>query len=139
MTATDRIYQKIKRSRRYVFERKDFDSYASYDQVGRVLKQLVDKGILMKIGYGLYTKATINSLTNRPMPASPGGTDAIITDAIMREILKLRGVDFEMDAMSLRSINAKSTQIPASIKYSWDSKQFNRNLKVGNRVLSYRN
>jgi hypothetical protein len=133
MTATDRIYQKIKRSRRYVFERKDFDSYASYDQVGRVLKQLVDKGILMKIGYGLYTKATINSLTNRPMPASPGGTDAI-----MREILKLRGVDMEMDAMSLRSIHAKSTQIPASIKYSWDSKQFNRYLKVGNSVLSYR-
>ena len=133
MTATDRIYQKIKRSRRYVFERKDFDNYASYDQVGRVLKQLVDKGILMKIGYGLYTKAAINSLTNKPMPTSPGGTDAI-----MREILKLRGVDFEMDAMSLRSINGESTQIPASIKYSWDAKQFNRNLKVGNRVLSCR-
>jgi hypothetical protein len=133
MTATDRIYQKIKRSRRYVFERKDFDNYASYDQIGRVLKQLVDKGVLIKIGYGLYTKATINSLTNKPMPTNPGGTDAI-----MREILKLRGVDFEMDATSLRSINGKSTQIPASIKYSWDSKQFNRNLKVGNRVLSYR-
>ncbi|MFA0492375.1 hypothetical protein AB4555_00800 [Vibrio sp. 10N.222.54.B11] len=25
MTAVDRVYQKIKRSRRYVFERKDFD------------------------------------------------------------------------------------------------------------------
>ncbi|NMR24710.1 S-adenosylhomocysteine hydrolase [Pseudoalteromonas sp. NEC-BIFX-2020_015] len=133
MTATDRIYQKIKRSRRYVFERKDFDNYASYDQVGRVLKQLVDKGELIKIGYGLYTKATINSLTNKPMPTNPGGTDALI-----REILKLRGVDFEMDTMSLRSINGESTQIPASIKYSWDSKQFNRSLKVGNRVLSYR-
>jgi len=45
MTATDRIYQKIKRFRRYVFERKDFDNYANYDQVGRVLKQLVDKDI----------------------------------------------------------------------------------------------
>ena len=45
MTATDRIYQKIKRFRRYVFERKDFDNYANYDQVGRALKQLVDKDI----------------------------------------------------------------------------------------------
>lgn len=133
MTATDRIYKKIKRSRRYVFERKDFDNYASYSQIGRVLKKLVDKGVLMKIGYGLYTKSTINSLTNKPMPMNPGGTDAI-----MREVLKLRGVDFEMDAISLKSINGQSTQIPASIRYTWDSKHFNRSLKVGNRVLNNR-
>ncbi|MBF4431764.1 S-adenosylhomocysteine hydrolase, partial [Vibrio anguillarum] len=29
MTAVERVYQKIKRSRRYVFERKDFDGFAS--------------------------------------------------------------------------------------------------------------
>lgn len=133
MTATDRIAQKIKRSRRYVFERKDFDGYASYDQIGRVLKKLVDKGVLMKIGYGLYTKSTINSLTSQPMPSNPGGTDAI-----MREILKLRGVDFELDAMSLKSVNGQSTQIPASFKYKWNAKHFNRSLKVGNRVLNNR-
>lgn len=40
MTAVECIYQKIKRSRRYVFERKDFDDVASYDQVGRALRQL---------------------------------------------------------------------------------------------------
>ena len=66
MTAIDRIAQKIKRARRYVFERKDFINEASYDQVGRILKKLVDKGVLMKIGYGLYTKSTINRLTNKP-------------------------------------------------------------------------
>ncbi|EPF1752398.1 DUF6088 family protein [Vibrio alginolyticus] len=133
MTATDRIYQKIKRSRRYVFERKDFDDYASYDQIGRVLKKLVDKGLLMKVGYGLYTKSTINSLTNKPMPTNPGGTDAI-----MREILKMRGVDFELDAISLKSLDGESTQIPASIRYKWNSKHFNRSLKIGNRVLNNR-
>lgn len=130
MTTADRIAKQIRRSRRYVFERKDFGNYASYDQVGRALKQLVEKGELMKIGYGLYTKATINSLTKKPMPTNPGGTDAIL-----REILRLRGVDYELDSMSLKSINGQSTQIPASIKYKWDPKQFNRCLKIGNRVL----
>ncbi len=133
MTAIDRIYQKIKRSRRYVFERKDFDTFASYDQIGRALKRLVEKGVLMKIGYGLYTKSTTNSLTNRPMPTNPGGTDAII-----REVLKMRGVDFEIDAVSLKSFNGQSPQIPASIKYKWNAKHFNRSLKVGNRVLNKR-
>ncbi|MGR5154506.1 DUF6088 family protein [Photobacterium swingsii] len=131
MTAVDRVYQKIKRSRRYVFERKDFDGFASYDQIGRVLRQLVKQGELIKLGYGLYTKARINSLTGSPMPTNPGGSDAL-----MREILKMKGVDFEIDNLSLQSLSGESTQIPSSVQYSWDPKQFNRKLAVGNRVLN---
>ncbi|MDE1333955.1 DUF6088 family protein [Vibrio aestuarianus] len=128
------MYQKIKRSRRYVFERKDFDDVASYDQVGRALRQLVKQGNLIKIGYGLYTKAKLNSLTGKPMPTHPGGTDAL-----MREILKMKGVDFEMDSLSWQSLSGQSTQIPSSVQYSWNPKQFNRKLVVGNRVLNSQN
>lgn len=131
MTAVERVYQKIKRSRRYVFERKDFDGFASYDQIGRALRQLVKQGELIKLGYGLYTKARMNSLTGRPMPTNPGGSDAL-----MREILKMKGVDFEMDKLSLQSLSGESTQIPSSVQYSWNPKQFNRKLVVGNRVLN---
>lgn len=131
MTAVDRVYQKIKRSRRYVFERKDFDGFASYDQIGRALRQLVKQGELIKLGYGLYTKARINSLTGRPMPTNPGGSDAL-----MREILKMKGVYFEMDSLSLQSLSGENTQIPSSVQYSWNPKQFNRKLAVGNRVLN---
>ncbi|EKO3722610.1 S-adenosylhomocysteine hydrolase [Vibrio metschnikovii] len=134
MTAVECIYQKIKRSRRYVFERKDFDDVASYDQVGRALRQLVKQGDLIKIGYGLYTKATLNSLTGKPMPTHPGGTDALI-----REILKMKGVDFEMDNLSWQSLSGQSTQIPSSVQYSWNPKQFNRKLVIGNRVLNSQN
>lgn len=77
---TDSIYQKIKHSRRYVFERKDFAGIASYDQVGSALNQLIYRECLMKIGYGLYTKAKLNSLTGRLMPTNPGGTDAIMRE-----------------------------------------------------------
>ncbi|MGF1762654.1 DUF6088 family protein [Aliivibrio kagoshimensis] len=131
MIAVDSICQKIKRSRRYVFERKDFDGVASYDQIGRALRQLVNQGDLLKLGYGLYTKAKLNSLTGKPMPTNPGGSDAL-----MREILKMKGVDFEMDSLSLQSLSGESTQIPSSVHYSWDPKQFNRKLVVGNRVLN---
>lgn len=134
MTAAECIYQKIKRSRRYVFERKDFDNVASYDQVGRALRQLVKQGELMKIGYGLYTKATLNSLTGKPMPTHPGGTDALI-----REILKMKGVNFEMDSLSWQSLSGQSTQIPSSVQYTWNPKQFNRKLVVGGRVLNSQN
>lgn len=131
MTAIEQINQKLKRSRRYVFERKDFEDIASYDQIGRALNQLVKLGELMKIGYGLYTKARKNSLTGRLMPANPGGSDAIL-----REILRMRGIDFEIDQLSSQSLSGDSTQIPSSVQYSWDPKQFNRKLIVGNRVLN---
>lgn len=131
MTAIEQINQKLKRSRRYVFEHKDFEDIASYDQIGRALNQLVKLGELMKIGYGLYTKARKNSLTGRLMPANPGGSDAIL-----REILRMRGIDFEIDQLSSQSLSGDSTQIPSSVQYSWDPKQFNRKLIVGSRVLN---
>ncbi|HDM8147121.1 TPA: type IV toxin-antitoxin system AbiEi family antitoxin domain-containing protein [Vibrio harveyi] len=130
MTTLNRIEVYIKASRRHVFERKDFAHFASDSQISRSLKRLIEKGILMRVGYGLYTKATINSLTNHPMPTHPGGTDGV-----MLEILKKLGVPFEVDQMSLKSINGHSNQIPASVQYSWDHKAFNREIKLGNRVL----
>ncbi|HIF9368516.1 TPA: hypothetical protein ACX6RS_000550 [Photobacterium damselae] len=51
MIALDRVVLKIERSKRYVFERKDFEGMACYDQVGRALKQLVEQHLLIKIGY----------------------------------------------------------------------------------------
>ncbi|EST56877.1 MULTISPECIES: DUF6088 family protein [Proteus] len=131
MTAASQINQKLKRSRRYVFERKDFENIASYDQIGRALNQLIKQGNLMKIGYGLYTKARKNSLTGRLMPTNPGGTDAIL-----REILKMKGVNFEIDTLSWQSLSGNSTQIPSSIQYSWDPKRFNRKLVIGDRLLN---
>ncbi|PSX20061.1 DUF6088 family protein [Photobacterium kishitanii] len=121
MTAVERISQKIKRSRRYVFEHKDFESFESYAQVGRALNQLIDKSELMKLGYGLYIKARLNSLTGKLMPMYPGGIDAL-----MREILKIKGVVFEIDSLFLQSYAGGRTQIPSSVNYSWSQKQFNR-------------
>ncbi len=92
------------------------------------------QGDLIKIGYGLYTKAKLNSLTGKPMPTHPGGNDAL-----MREILKMKGVDFKMDNLSWQSLSGQSTQIPSSVQYSWNPKQFNRKLVVGNRVLNSQN
>ncbi|CEO42028.1 S-adenosylhomocysteine hydrolase (fragment) [Photobacterium kishitanii] len=64
------------------------------------------------------------------MTMHPGGTDAL-----MREIFKMKGVYFEMDPLSLQIFAGGSTQISSSINYSWNLKQFNRRLVIGRRVL----
>jgi len=42
-----------------------------YDQVGRALLNLTRKGKLIKIGYGLYAKARVSSLTGNTVPMEP--------------------------------------------------------------------
>ncbi|MZQ67899.1 type IV toxin-antitoxin system AbiEi family antitoxin domain-containing protein, partial [Escherichia coli] len=63
MTIKARIQSRLKRSKRYVFTRDDFKDIAGYDQVGRVLRELVREGQLLKVGYGVYTKARRNGIT----------------------------------------------------------------------------
>jgi hypothetical protein len=53
-----------------VFLRDDFSDLGGYDQVGRILKNLVQKGTLIKIGYGLYAKTKVSSITGQVVPTA---------------------------------------------------------------------
>lgn len=72
MTTKDRIQSQLNRSKRYVFTRDDFRDIAGYDQVGRALRTLVNEGKLMKVGYGVYTKARRNIITGKSCPQRLG-------------------------------------------------------------------
>ena len=130
MTIKRRIQARLQRSKRYVFTRDDFSDLAGYDQVGRVLRELVKDGALLKIGYGLYTKAKRNSITGNLMPACPAGSDAVILEALDR--LK---VDYLLDDSTTRYLSGQSTQIPAFIKLHV-SGRFSRRLAVGSSQLN---
>ncbi len=62
MTIKAKMQMRIKRSKCYVFMRDDFNDIANYDQIGRVLRNLVQEGELIKVGYGIYTKARITNI-----------------------------------------------------------------------------
>ena len=71
MTIKDKILERIQDAENYVFMRQDFSDISNYDQVGRALRELVQDEKLLKVGYGLYTKAKINFITGKLMPACP--------------------------------------------------------------------
>ena len=56
-TLEDRLLKRIDRKRGDVFLRADFEDLGGYDQVGRVLRELVRKGRLVRVGQGLYARA----------------------------------------------------------------------------------
>lgn len=130
MTTKARIQSRLKRSKRYVFTRNDFKDIAGYDQIGRALRTLVKEGELLKVGYGVYTKARRNSITGKLMPASPGGSAAVIVETLDRLKVRYRVTD------ATRAYNSgKSTQIPVSAGIKTPSR-FKRVLSVGNSKLN---
>lgn len=81
-TIADAIRQRVARSRRNVFLRSDFDRLGSYDAVGRALRQVVESGRLIQIGYGLYAKATVSPFSGKPAPVI--GIRKLATEALGR-------------------------------------------------------
>ncbi|HIF9100089.1 TPA: DUF6088 family protein [Photobacterium damselae] len=125
MIALDRVALKIERSKRYVFERKDFEGMACYDQEGRVLKQLVEQHLLIKIGFGLYVKARLDRSTGEAVPIHLEGIDGII-----KEIHKMRDIKFEVNELAFKNVDEKT---PSSLPHHTfgNAKKFKRKSSLG--------
>ena len=64
--------------------RNDFNDIANYDQIERTLRNLVQEGELIKVGYGIYTKAIKNQMTGKVILACLEGANAVIFEALKR-------------------------------------------------------
>ncbi|MHB1829079.1 MAG: DUF6088 family protein [Steroidobacteraceae bacterium] len=103
-TLEARIAKRIDRKRSDVFLRADFADLGGYDQVGRVLRQLVRAGKLLKVGFGLYTRAVPARIGVRPIP--PKGLTTL------REALERVGIR-TYPSRALEDYNAgRTTQVP---------------------------
>ena len=99
-----RLLKRIARKRGDVFLRADFDDLGGYDQVGRVLRQLVRQGALMKIGFGLYARAVQSPFSDSPVP--PQGLTTL-TEALKRLEIKTAPSRLEQDYIA-----GRTTQVP---------------------------
>lgn len=99
------VAKRIARKRGDVFLRADFDDLGGYDQVGRSLRYLVKAGKLVKIGQGLYARATTSPFDDRPIPTKG-------VSELMQEALGRVGVE-TMPTRMQRDYNAgRTTQVP---------------------------
>ncbi len=100
-----RIEERIARKKSNVLLREDFEDLGGYDQVGRGLRQLVRKGKIVKIGYGLYAKATVSPLSGKPVPRKN------IQD-LAKEALSRLGVEVQPSSYERDYNQRKTTQVP---------------------------
>ena len=104
-TLEARLLKRIDRKRGDVFLRADLSDLGGYDQVGRVLSQLVQDGRLMKMGYGVYTRTRPSILDGTPTPVK--GLRELAAEALKRFGVETAPTRFE------EAYNAgKTTQVP---------------------------
>jgi len=130
MTIEERIARSIAKSGDKVFLRTEFAEYGGYDQVGRVLRTLVNKGRLVKAGYGVYVKAKVSSLTGKPIPAVP------LTEICMSALSKL-GVTTEMGSSDKAYMEGKTTQMPMAEVVKIKNSRVCRKIGFGSKVVRY--
>ncbi len=101
----NKILERIFRKKGTVFVRADFKDLAGYDQVGRALRNLVRKEKIAKIGYGLYAKTKLSSISGKQilMMSLPG---------LGREAVKRLGIKVVPSKMEEEYNSGKSTQVP---------------------------
>ena len=104
-TLEDKVSYRITRSKQNVFMRRDFEDLGGYNQIGRVLRQLVQSKILIKIGYGLYAKTKKSALSGNIIPVKP--LPNLAKEAIERLGLKTSPSKLELDYNA-----GRTTQVP---------------------------
>jgi uncharacterized protein DUF6088 len=108
----ERLAHRIARKRGDVFLREDFRDMGGYDQVGRALRTLVRKGQLMKVGYGIYTRARPSILDGKPTPTK-GLRD------LAAETLGRLGVEIVPTRLKQAYDAGKSTQVLTGQQFSF--------------------
>jgi Family of unknown function (DUF6088) len=104
-TLLSKMSKRIVRKRNDVILRQDFLDLGGYDQVGRCLLRLVKEGMLVKIGQGIYVRATVS-----PLDASPSLPRSL--NSLVLEAMKKLGVPTGLTEMEIKYNEGKTTQVP---------------------------
>jgi hypothetical protein len=130
-TIRDRIAERIRRTRKTdVFLREDFANFGAYDVVGRELRKLVGKGVLVQVGYGLYARAKPSVLSGKPILTVP-------LIGIGYQALRRLGYSPKPSKAALDYIEGRTTQVPAGDRIAVPGARVKRKIAFGPRIIEY--
>jgi len=132
LTAIERIKRRVANSKGEVFLRDDFKDLAAPSQLSAALKELQTSGYLVRIGYGVYAKATINRITGKPRARVELGQ-------LTAEFLLKRDIPVIPGRAQREYSEKKTTQIPMTTAFYTGKRRVSRKLTVGRTVAKYEN
>ena len=129
-TLRQKIEQRITRKKREdVFLTREFKKLGGEDQVVRALRELVEDGRLVRLGYGVYGRAIVSRLNGKPMLYSRDGFAGVA-----RQALDKLGVEWEPTEAERAYNEGRSTQVPVNPVVRVKSR-FSRHLRYRNTEL----
>jgi hypothetical protein len=129
-TLRDRIAARIARRGGDAFLTREFRDLGGERQVLRALRELVDEGKLIRLGYGAYGRAEISSITQKPMLAGDG------FNAVSRQVLDKLKVRWEPGDAERAYNEGRSTQVPMTPRVRLRGSRFSRKLRYNSMELA---
>lgn len=113
-----------------VLLRRDVAALGSARQLSRVLRCLVERGLLVRIGQGIYAKTRRSSVTGAVVPA--GSLETLATEALCR-----LGVPVVEGRAALAFNRGETMQLPGTFTLDTGRRRISRRIVVGGRQLNY--
>lgn len=125
-----RVERSVARSTARFFVRADFKRLGSFGQVGRVLRSLIARGLLVKAGYGIYVKARKSSVSGRAVPV------ASLVEIDIEALAKL-SVAPQLGSSARSYANGRTTQLPMATVLNVGKSRVTRRIGFGSHVIRY--
>ena len=132
MKLADRLQHFIKRLPGNVIFRSEITMLGSATQLTDALNTLMKRGIIVRIGLGIYAKTRKSSVTGAQVPA--GSLEILAT-----ETLEKMGVLFSVGRAAAAYNSGATTQLPGSFFVHTGNRRISRKIEVGGRRLVYEN
>jgi len=131
MTLRRRIEERLAKRRDNAFLTREFLDLGGERQVLRALSALTKQGKLIRLGYGVYARTVVSSLTQQPMLAGDEFT------SIARRALDKLKVRWEPITWAQAYNEGRSTQVPATPRVRLRDSRFSRKLRYKTMELTF--
>jgi hypothetical protein len=131
MTLRQRVAARIARRLDDAFLTREFLDLGGERQVLRALHELTEQGSLIRLGYGVYGRAEISSLTKQPMLAGDG------FGSVARRALDKLKVRWEPTTAEQAYNEGRSTQVPMTPRVRLRNSRFSRKLRYQTMELAF--
>ena len=112
------------------FLTREFSNLAGECQVLRALRELTEAGKLIRLGYGVYGRADVSSITRQPMVAGEG------FGPVARQVLDKLKVRWEPTKAERDYNEGRSSQVPMTPRVRLRGSRFSRKLGYKTMELS---
>ena len=113
-----------------VFLRSYFDRFGSPSRVTRAIQELIKDGKIVRLGYGVYAKASPSPISGNPIPKKP-------LESLAEQAFKALGVEVQLGESRAKYAAGESTQIPMALVVSIGQSRVQRKIRLGTREVIY--